>query len=59
MSYLRKIKIFQIAAIGVLVIFMGLMVLVTVVAYSRVSGHTGLDMGKIQLMRASPISESR
>jgi hypothetical protein len=30
---------------------MGLMVLVTFVAFNRKSGQTGLDMGKVQKMR--------
>lgn len=30
---------------------MGMMVLVTIVAHARRSGVTGLDMGKVQLLR--------
>lgn len=54
----KNFKIFQIAAVGILVVFMGLMVLVTIVAYSRTSGHTGLDMGKIQQIR-SAVTENK
>lgn len=36
---------------GVLALFMGIMVYVTFLAYSRHSGFTGLDMVKIQQMR--------
>ena len=53
MSIFKNFKIFQKAAIAIFTIFMGLMILVIVVAYSRTSGHTGLDMGKIQLMRST------
>lgn len=34
-----------------LLLFMGMLTFVTVTAYQRKSGNTGLDMGKIHLMR--------
>ena len=46
-----KMRIFQKVATGVLVTFCGLMVLVTVVAYSRTSGATRQDMVQAQLIR--------
>lgn len=51
MSIFSKWKIFQKVAIGVLVTFMGLMVLVCVAAYSRTSGSTRQDMAKAQFVR--------
>jgi len=48
---LAKMRLFQKAATGVLIIFMGLMILVTVVAYARPSGATRQDMAKAQLIR--------
>lgn len=42
---------FQRTATAIMVIFIGLMVLVVLVAYSRRSGNTGLDMAKIQKLR--------
>lgn len=51
---LRRIKLFpffQLSAIAIVATFMLLMVFVTFVAYTRRSGQTGLDMGKIQKMR--------
>lgn len=44
-------RIFQKVATGVLVIFMGLMLLVTIVAYSRTSGTTRQDMSQAHLVR--------
>lgn len=51
MSYFSRIKLFQHAVIAIFVFFMGMMVLVTIVAHARRSGVTGLDMGKVQLLR--------
>lgn len=51
MSYFSKLKLFQHAAVAIFVFFMGMMVLVTIVAHARRSGVTGLDMGKVQLLR--------
>lgn len=44
-------RIFQKMAVGVLVLFFGILALAVVIAYSRVSGSTGLDMSKVQKMR--------
>lgn len=51
MGYFSKLKLFQHTAIAIFVFFMGMMVLVTIVSHSRRSGVTGLDMGKVQLLR--------
>lgn len=48
---LGKMRIFQKVATGVLLIFMGLMLLVTVVAYSRTSGATRQDMSQAHFIR--------
>lgn len=54
MSFFSKIKFFQHSAVAIFIFFMGMMVLVTIVTHTRRSGVTGLDMGKVQLMRAAP-----
>lgn len=55
MSFFSKWKIFQKVATGVLVIFMGLMALVCIAAYSRTSGSTRQDMAKAQFVRYKAI----
>ncbi len=47
-------RIFPKVATVIFWTFMILMVIVTVTAYTRRSGHTGLDMAKIQELRSSP-----
>lgn len=47
----KKLKLFQKAAMGTMLLFFGMMGLVVVAAYSRQSGSTGLDMAKVQKMR--------
>lgn len=47
----KKFPIFQISAAAVFLAFMGVMLFVTLTAYARRSGQTGLDMGKVQKMR--------
>lgn len=47
-------RIFPRVATGIFLIFMSLMVIVTITAYARRSGHTGLDMAKIQQLRYGP-----
>jgi hypothetical protein len=42
---------FQKAAVGVILLFFGIMIMVTFVAYGRRSGSTGLDMAKVQKIR--------
>ena len=44
-------KWFQKVATGVFCLFIGLLILVVVVAYSRPSGSTGMDMAKVQKIR--------
>ncbi|MEI8365272.1 MAG: hypothetical protein WCF65_02540 [Parachlamydiaceae bacterium] len=46
-----KMRLFQKTATGVLFIFMGLMLLVTIVAYSRTSGSTRQDMSQAHFIR--------
>jgi len=53
-----RMRLFQKTATAVLVVFMGLMVLVTVVAYSRQSGATRQDMSKAQMLR-SQVAEKK
>jgi hypothetical protein len=47
----EKNKWFQKVVVGITCLFFGMLILVTVVAYSRPSGSTGLDMAKVQMMR--------
>lgn len=42
---------FQKTATFFLVLFMGILVVATYVAVNRKSGNTGMDMGKMHLMR--------
>lgn len=51
MSFAVKYKLFHKVAIGTLVLFFGIMAIVSVAAYSRRSGSTGQDMSKYQKMR--------
>lgn len=46
-----RFKWFQMVASAILMIFMGLMAVVTVIAFSRRSGSTGLDMAQIHQIR--------
>lgn len=47
----KKFPFFQVAALAIFFAFMGTMFFVTITAYGRRSGQTGLDMGKVQKMR--------
>lgn len=51
MEFIRRLKLFQKMATAIFLFFMGLMLLVSIVAFTRRSGHTGLDMAKVQKMR--------
>ena len=42
---------FQFASSGILALFLGILVYVIIIAYTRHSGSTGLDMATIQKMR--------
>jgi len=42
---------FQKIVVLVLCLFLGMMIVVTCIAFSRKSGTTGMDMGKVQQMR--------
>lgn len=44
---------FQRASNGILVLFLGIMVVVVIIAHTRRSGTTGMDMAGIQQMRAA------
>jgi hypothetical protein len=46
-----KSRLFQKSASAILIIFMGILVWVTIVAYMRQSGSTHQDMSKVQLLR--------
>lgn len=48
---MNQFRLFQKAAAGILCVFMGLMVFVTVVAHTRPSGSTRQDMAQAQLLR--------
>ena len=50
MSIFARMKLFQKAAIAIFSFFMGMMILVTIVAHVKRSGSTGMDMMKIQKM---------
>jgi len=50
-SLFARLRIFQKCATLIFVFFLGLMAYVTFFAYSRQTGNTGLDMGKVQQMR--------
>ena len=52
-----QMRLFRKMATGVLVVFMGIMVFVTVVAYSRKSGSTRQDMAQAQLMRKAALAQ--
>lgn len=54
MSIFAKMRLFQKAATGIFIIFMSLMILVCIVAYSRTSGTTRQDMAQAQFMRLKP-----
>lgn len=51
MVFSKNPRIFQHTTMAILVVFIGIMVIVTFVAYNRRSGYTGMDMGQIQKVR--------
>lgn len=51
MSIFSRMRLFQKAATAIFIFFMGMMVMVTVVAHVKKSGSTGMDMMKIHLMQ--------
>lgn len=55
MSIFARMKLFQKVAIAIFAFFMGMMILVTVVAHTRRSGSTGMDMMKIHLKHQEKI----
>lgn len=57
-SVFARWRIFQKVATGIFVIFMGLMVLVCIVAYSRKSGTTRQDMAQAQFVRLEAVNSS-
>lgn len=51
LSFLARIRFFQKSVVCVAVFFLGLMFWVAVVAHTKRSGSTGMDMGSIQKIR--------
>lgn len=51
MLEVKKLRLFQKTATAVLLLFFGIMIMVTLVAYARPSGSTGLDMSKVHKLR--------
>ena len=54
-----KMRIFQKIFVGVMLIFMGLMGVVTFYAYSRTSGSTRQDMAEAQFIRQRAVLEKK
>jgi hypothetical protein len=52
-----RLRLFQKAATAIFAIFMGMMVLVTIVAYARPSGTTRQDMALAPMIRANAIAD--
>ncbi len=50
-GFFSRVRLFQKAAIGIMILFFGLMITVAVLAYSRPTGGTGLDMTQVQKLR--------
>ncbi len=44
-------RLFPKIAIAILCLYFGLMLFVAVIAHTRKSGNTGMDMGQVQRMR--------
>ncbi len=51
MGFLQRIRFFQKVAVGIFMLYMGIMLFVAVNCFSRPSSNTGLDMAKVQQMR--------
>lgn len=51
MNILTRWRIFQKAAIGILIVFFGMMIFVAIVAHMRLSGSTRQDMTEAQRLR--------
>lgn len=58
MSIFARMKLFQKAVIAIFCFFMGMMILVTVVAHTKRSGSTGMDMMKIQQAYQDKVKKS-
>jgi hypothetical protein len=52
-----EMRLFKKMATSVLVVFIGIMVVVTITAYSRRSGSTRQDMAQAQLMRKAALPQ--
>jgi hypothetical protein len=50
-------SLFHRTAAFLLILFMGVLVFVTGVAFTRKSGNTGMDMGKAHLLRQKVVKE--
>lgn len=59
MSIFSRMKLFQKAVIAIFCFFMGMMILVTVVAHTRRSGSTGMDMMKIHLIQQNKMQSEQ
>jgi hypothetical protein len=59
MGRLAKMRLFQKTATGVLFIFMGLMVLVTIKAYTRTSGVIRQDFSQSQFIRKEALLQKK
>lgn len=51
MPNIEQYKIFQKIATAIFILFCGVMIVVTIAAYSRPSGGTGLTMVQVQKVR--------
>lgn len=56
---MKKLTFFQFYTLFVLCLFFGIMAVVTVTAYSRKSGGTGLNMAKVQQIRFEASAQKR
>lgn len=56
---MKKFKLFQTCVTGITFVFFGVLLLVTIAAYSRTSGSTGLDMAKMQKIRNETLTTER
>lgn len=58
MSFWARYRIFQKCVVLLFCVYMGVMIAVGVVAFTRRSGKTGMDMGQVQKMRYEASQES-
>ena len=58
MSFFARMKLFQKAAIAILAFYMGMMILVTIVAHARQTGAIGMDIMKMQQARQEKMKKA-